>query len=190
MELLVLSSTGSMEHLPMIWLLRTYCSILCWLQAPWNIWFYPVQIAGSLEHMVLSCVDCRLLGTCGSILCYCRLHGTYGSILCWLQAPWNIWFYTILITRSMEYLVLYYTDYRNIWFYPIPITGAMEYLVLSYTDYKLQGISGSILCWLQEHLVLFCGDYKLYGTYSYILCWSMGHKACIYCRSKLIKKLI
>jgi hypothetical protein len=46
----------------------------------------------------------------------------------------------------MEYLVLYYTDYRNIWFYPIPITGAMEYLVLSYTDYKLQGISGSILC--------------------------------------------
>jgi hypothetical protein len=165
MELLVLSSTGSMEHLPMIWLLRTYCSILCWLQAPWNIWFYPVQIAGSLEHMVLSCVDCRLLGTCGSILCYCRLHGTYGSILCWLQAPWNILFYPVLIAGSMEHIVLSCADCRlhrtsgsvlcwlltlwNIWFYPVLIACSLEHMILSCTHYRRYGTSGAILCWSQ-----------------------------------------
>jgi hypothetical protein len=48
--------------------------------------------------------------------------------------PWNIWFYPILITSSMEYLVLSYADYRNIWFYSVVITSSMEHIVISCAD--------------------------------------------------------
>jgi hypothetical protein len=92
---------------------------------PSNILFYPVLIAGSMEHMVLSCADCRLLGT-------------YGSILCWLQAPWNMWFYPVLLQAPW-----------NIWFYPVLIAGSMEHIVLSCVDCRLHGTYCSILCWLQ-----------------------------------------